>query len=118
MQAIPFPTMPLENAERSAVPADKVISGTPEAAHKILYSSPSGEFHAGIYESSIGKWKVSYTEDEFCTLLEGEVILTNAKGEARDFQAPQSFLIPAGFEGTWESVTNVRKYFVIYEKAA
>ncbi len=49
---------------------------------------------------------------------EGHVRLTNDKGEAQDFKAPESFLVPSGFAGTWEAVTPVRKFFVIYEKAA
>jgi len=117
MKVIPFPTMPLEDATWDAVEADRVVSGTPTRTHKVLYSSKSDEFHAGIYECSVGKWQVSYSEDEFCTLLEGHVRLTHDSGTAQDFHAPQSFLVPSGFKGTWEAVTPVRKYFVIYEKA-
>ncbi len=118
MKIIPCPTAPLENAAWDAVEADRVVSGQPKRTHKMLYSSKSDEFHSGIYECTAGKWKVTYNEDEFCTLIEGHVRLTNEQGEAQDFMAPESFLVPSGFKGTWEAVTPVRKFFVIYEKAA
>jgi len=33
------------------------------------------------------------------------------------YRAGDSFLIPSGFKGTWETIEPVRKFFVIYEKA-
>ena len=115
---IPFPAAPLTDPAWEDVPADKVISGQPKAAYSMLYTDPSGRFHSGIYECTPGKWRVSYDEDEFCTLLEGRVILTDAAGATREFAAPDSFLIPAGFSGTWEAATPLRKIFVIHEPAA
>ncbi|MBI1216252.1 MAG: DUF861 domain-containing protein [Alphaproteobacteria bacterium] len=118
MSVIPFPTAPLEAPEWEHVEAEKVISGQPKSAYKLLYSDPSGRFHSGLYECTPGKWHVSYSEDEFCTLLEGHVVLTNDKGKAQEFSAPDSFLIPSGFSGTWEATTPVRKIFVVHEQTA
>jgi len=116
MQVIRFSPAPLANAERSAVDAAKIVDGTPDQAFDVIYTSQSGELSAGIYECSAGKWHVSYSEDEFCTLTEGTVRLTDDHGKTEEFRAPDSFMIPAGFKGTWEAVTPVRKFFVIYEK--
>lgn len=116
MSIVHFSPAPLANAERSAVDSAKVVSGTPEHAFDVRYTSKSGEFCAGVYECSAGKWRVSYSEDEFCTLTEGTVRLTDDAGKTEEFCAPASFLIPAGFSGTWEAVTPARKFFVIYEK--
>ncbi len=116
MKIIPYPSSPLENPAWEAVAPEKIISGTPKLAYKILYTSPSEVFYSGIYECTPGKWAVSYNEDEFCTLIEGHVRLTNEKGETQDVKAPESFMIPSGYKGTWEAVTNVRKFFVMYEK--
>lgn len=116
MQVIRFSPAPLSGAERSAVDAAKVISGTPDHAFDVTYTSQSGDMSAGIYECTAGKWHVSYSEDEFCTLVEGTVRLTDADGTTTEFTAPASFLIPSGFKGTWEAVTPARKFFVIYEK--
>ena|SRR6218665_170874 len=116
MPVLRFSPAPLSHAERSAIDAAKVVSGTPDHAFDVTYTSQSGEMSAGVYECSAGKWRVSYSEDEFCTLTEGTVRLTDDNGKTEEFRAPESFLIPAGFSGTWEAVTPVRKFFVIYEK--
>jgi uncharacterized cupin superfamily protein len=117
LKVITFPQAPLKDAAWEEVEKDKLISGQPKRAWKALYSSASEEFHTGIYECTPGSWKVSYYEDEFCTLIEGRLKMTSEQGETQEFQAPVSFLIPAGYKGTWEAVTKLRKYFVIYEKA-
>lgn len=117
MKIVPFPTEPLKDMEWTAVAPEKIISGQPKSTYKILYTSKSEELYSGIYECTPGKWKVSYAEDEFCTLIEGKLRMTNDKGEMQEFAAPDSFLIPAGFSGTWEPLSHLRKFFVIYEKA-
>jgi hypothetical protein len=48
-----------------------------------------------------------------CHILEGEVRLTDKDGTARTFGAGESFVVSAGFEGTWENLTHVRKVFFI-----
>lgn len=116
MKVIACPSSPLKDASWEPVAPDRLISGAPKTAYHILHTSSSGEFTSGVYECTPGKWHVSYAEDEFCTLLEGHVRLTNQQGESQDFKAPDSFLIPSGYVGTWEAVTKVRKLFVIYEK--
>lgn len=116
MTPISFPAGPLQGVEWTPVEADKVVSGAPQQAYQILYSKEG--FTAGLYECTSGKWRVDYAgEDEFCTLIEGTVRL-EGNGVTHEYAAPQSFLIPAGFVGTWEAVTRVRKYFVIHEGAA
>lgn len=118
MPIIPFDDKPLTDCPRTPVDASKVIKGTPDHAFRVLHSSVSDEFTAGIYECSAGTWRVSYSEDEFCTITEGTVRLTENNGETQEFRAPASFVIPSGFAGTWEAVTPVRKFFVIYEKTS
>lgn len=117
MKVVLHPDAPLKNPDWQPVAPDRVMSGAPLQAFEVCYTSPSGEFTSGIYQSTAGAWRVAYTEDEFCTLIEGHVRLTDAASNKTDeFHAPASFVIPAGFTGTWESVTDVRKHFVIYEK--
>lgn len=114
--AIACPTDPLHNAQWSPVASEKLVSGAPQTAYSVLHASSDGNFTAGIWECTAGKWRTNYlTDDEFCTLIEGHVVLTPESGPALEFRAPASFIIPRGFKGTWEAVTKVRKYFVIYE---
>ena len=117
MRVIPFPAEPLQDAEWNAVAPEKVASGTPKSTYKVIYTSKTEEFSAGIYECTAGKWKVSYSEDEFCTLIEGKLRMTSDAGDTQEFAAPDSFVIPSGYSGYWEPLTDLRKFFVIYEKA-
>jgi uncharacterized cupin superfamily protein len=116
LSPFPFPETPLAPDDFEPVDAEKVIDGTPAQAFHVIYTSASGDFCTGIYACTAGKWRVSYSEDEFCTLTKGTVRLTNTAGETQEFTAPASFLIPSGFAGTWEAMGDVQKNFVIYEK--
>jgi len=116
LSVLSFPIAPLASDAFEPVDAAKVIEGSPLQAFRVTYTSASGDFCTGIYACTAGKWRVSYSEDEFCTLTKGTVRLTNTVGEMQEFTAPDSFLIPSGFSGTWEAVGDVQKNFVIYEK--
>ena len=116
MKLITYPVVKMEDTDWVPVDPAKIISGAPRCTYKILYTNPSKEFYTGVYECSTGKWHINYEEDEFCTLSEGQVRLTPNEGETQEFTAPATFTIPAGFQGTWEALGYVRKYFAIYEK--
>lgn len=116
MKIISCPSSPLKKPVWEPIAKDKVIKGHPKQAYEVLYTSASEEFFTGIWQGTPGKWRVHYTEDEFCTLIEGSIRLTPPKGKSQTFKAPCSFMIPSGYKGTWESLTKVRKFFVIYDK--
>ena len=103
-----------ENYEAEAA---KVIAGSSAQSVWNGYSDKSEQFHCGIWEGAVGKWRVNYTEEEFCLLLEGRVVLTNATGEAQSFEKGDAFVVPAGFDGIWENFEPARKYYAIFEKA-
>jgi hypothetical protein len=92
-----------------------VVSGDPVTHLQNYFSDTTGQFFSGVWESSAGKWSVSYTENEFCGILSGRVILTSADGTAQEFKAGDAFVIPAGFAGTWETLEPVRKWYAIFE---
>jgi uncharacterized cupin superfamily protein len=48
-----------------------------------------------------------------CHILEGTVRLTDADGVAKTFGPGHSFVVAAGFKGTWENITPVRKVYFI-----
>lgn len=97
----------------AAIDPEKVISGEPIATTENVYTSEAGSFFSGVWSSSEGKWRVSYDEEEFCILLSGRVELTDAEGKSETFSAGDAFVIPAGFEGTWETLSPVRKLYAI-----
>jgi hypothetical protein len=100
----------------SPVSPDRLVTGAPEQAFDVLHTSADGNFATGLYVCTIGAWRVHYNEDEFCTLIDGHVRLTAEDGTVQEFKAPASFTIPSGYQGTWEAVTPVKKFFAIYEK--
>lgn len=96
-----------------AVAADRLVSGTPLAKVRNAYSAADGHFDTGVWESTPGRWRVRYTEHEVCVLLAGQVRL-HGGGEVREYRAGDTFIVPAGFEGDWETVETARKIYVIY----
>ena len=98
------------------LPPEKLISGNPKQTAWTDYTDPSGRFFAGFWQSEVGKWRIAYTEEEYCELLEGKSVITDAAGHAVTVSAGDRFVIPRGFAGTWEVVEPTRKLFVIYEQ--
>lgn len=105
-------------AEESTPPPERRISGEPRLAVSNHYADPSGQFFAGTWSSGIGRWRVSYTEHEFCHLIEGRVVLTADDGREWRFGPGSSWVIPAGFSGTWETVEPAIKRYAIFEQRA
>lgn len=104
-------------AEESAPAAERVLEGAPRTTVRNHYCDASSQFFAGNWSSTVGKWRVTYTEHEFCHLLEGRVVLTSDDGREWRFGPGDAWVIPAGFSGTWETVEPATKRYAIFEKA-
>ena len=102
--------------EADTIAADKLIAGN--AATKLWhqFTDTTGQFHVGQWASEACKLSVIYDENELCVIVEGEVELTDADGTTTRYKAPDAFVIPAGFKGTWESLTPVRKIYAAFEE--
>lgn len=97
------------------VPApDRVLAGTPHNRTWNAYETPDGRFFSGIWESDPGKWRIEYTEAEFCHILSGVSRIAGDDGSAREVRAGDAFVIPPGFAGTWEVIETTRKHYAIY----
>lgn len=94
----------------------EVLAGRPVTTLHNYYSSSDEKFFSGVWESTVGSWRVNYTEDEFCTLLAGKAVLRGDDGSSQTFVAGDAFVIPAGFTGSWETVEPVRKLYAIYQR--
>lgn len=78
------------------------------------FSAPRKNAVAGIWEAGAHLERCACDYDELCHILAGSVRLTDAEGVAKTFAAGDSFVVAAGFEGTWENLTPVRKlYFIL-----
>lgn len=77
------------------------------------FQSPGKGAMAGIWEAEPHLERCACDYDELCHILEGEVRLTDADGKSQSFGPGDSFVVAAGFRGTWENLTAVRKVFFI-----
>lgn len=104
--------------EEYFVAAEKLITGNPKQTLWMQYTDASGQFMVGFWRSQVGKWKIAYTEEEYCTMLSGISVVTHSDGTAMTVRAGDSFVIPRGFVGTWEVVEETTKRFVMVDKGA
>jgi uncharacterized cupin superfamily protein len=97
------------------VPADRLLSGTPRTRTIMLYESPAQKLYAGVWEATVGKWRIAYTEWEYVEVISGSCVLEGDTGEKIEAGPGRKFVIEPGFTGTWEVLTPMRKSWVIRE---
>lgn len=102
-------------AKDTPISPDRIVSGAPLTGILPSYENQERGFYVGQWASDIGAWRVSYTEDELCTILSGSGKLRGDDGSILEFEAGQSFVIPRGFQGIWETTEPVRKIYAIVE---
>ncbi|MDE0748334.1 MAG: cupin domain-containing protein [Porticoccaceae bacterium] len=109
----------MKSAELESIPpwpTGVVLSGANEHWQKVVHQ---GDFVVALYESMPALIDVSdpFPYDEFVTVLEGEVILTSLSGEKQAYAVGDSFLVPKGWQGTWDMPVKFREMIVIETKA-
>ena len=98
---------------------DPALVDTPYAARSWrCFQSGDGRAVSGIWEAGPHLERCDCDFDEMCHILEGKVRLTDAAGNSRSFGPGDSFVVAAGFRGTWENLGFVRKVFFILGAAA
>ena len=98
---------------------DMVMSGAPVESGYNFYTDQSGQYTAGVWECTAGKTRIeSFPVDEYCIILAGRVVITDAQGKGEEFKTGEAFVIPRGFNGTWDMPETVRKFYVIFERKA
>ncbi|MET0291740.1 MAG: cupin domain-containing protein [Steroidobacteraceae bacterium] len=106
---------PFADAEPYRPASDRILAGDPVQRVWNLFSSADGRFHSGLWACERGKWRVVFTESEFCHLLEGVIVVTSEDGAVHRYEAGDAFVSPAGFTGIWEVLEPARKRYAIYE---
>lgn len=104
MDSVPQPRLFQRGASAS--------SGSPTVTEE-FFASAGGQFRAGYWASAPQKVAIAYDKDEICVLLEGSVVLTDSEGRATTYRKGDTFVIPRGFQGTWETVEPVQKFYAI-----
>jgi uncharacterized cupin superfamily protein len=114
---IDFRNAPAETSV-SRPAADKLLEGSPQHTARNFFSDTTGQFFAGVWESTPGRWRVRYSENEFCHITRGKVLVEDESGHSWAFEAGDSFVIPAGFAGVWKVLEPLSKLYVIFEPAS
>ncbi len=87
--------------------------GSPTMKTWIEHAPADGKFLTGYWEATPGTYNVIYNADELVHMFKGKAILTEDGGESRTFVGGDSFLVEAGFKGTWKTIEKVQKIFAI-----
>ena len=97
---------------------DRLVSGNPQRITWNHYTNEGGEFSCGIWECATGCWNIRFAagKEEFFCVISGQVRLHGKDGAAVDIGPGEAAVIPANFEGRFEVLQPVRKYYVIYAK--
>jgi len=105
----------LQTGESANPSPERILSGIPRTRVSNQYADGSQQFFCGVWSSTSGKWRIRYTEHELCVLFEGRVRIESIGGDRHEFRAGDAFVVPAGFEGTWEVVEPCKKWYAVFE---
>lgn len=97
--------------ETSRPEPSKLLAGDP--VHTTWNIEEREGLFAGLWESTPGRWRVDYSEWEYCRILSGLSILTEDGEAPVTLRAGDSIVIRPGFRGSWEVVETTRKDYVI-----
>ena len=89
---------------------DRLISGAPVFTTWNLEEADG--LYAGIWRSTPGRWRVVYSEWEYCRILEGRSVVHGPDG-ALEVGPGDSFVLRPGFDGDWEVLETTVKEYVI-----
>ena len=97
---------------------ENVIEGEPVETGHNHFTDATGQLTAGVWECTAYTSQIeSYPVDEFCFILSGRVVLTDADGHAETFNAGECFVIPKGLKGIWHMPETLRKFYVIFDNS-
>ena len=105
----------LQTGESANPSPEKILAGIPRTRVSNQYADNTQQFFCGLWTSTSGKWRIRYTEHEFCVLIEGRVRIESISGEKHDLRAGDAFVVPAGVEGIWEVVEPCMKWYAVFE---
>ena len=95
---------------------EKVLAGDP--VHTTWNMEDRDGLYCGMWQSTPGKWRVSYAEWEYVYIHSGHSVLTDENGTVTHLRAGDSYIIKPGFKGTWEVLETCRKIYVAFEQKA
>ncbi|WP_180059902.1 MULTISPECIES: cupin domain-containing protein [unclassified Acinetobacter] len=94
---------------------DRLVQGNPKRETASMYAHPNMD--CGIWQCEVGAWNIVFApnKQEFFTILEGLVRIYDQQGGYIEVSAGQAGIIPPSFQGKFEVVEAVKKYYVVVE---
>jgi hypothetical protein len=96
--------------EPAPIPAEDVISGSPESTMAILWRSDDDTLYNGVWHCTPGVFMLSHPGETIC-LVEGRATITPEGGEPVTVVPGEVVFIPEGTRARWEVHETVRKAF-------
>jgi uncharacterized protein len=101
--------------ESDAIPAEWLLSGTPETRKKLLLRTDDLLAQVLIWECGAVSYKWHYTSDEAYIVISGEGFMTDEKGVEHRFGPGDVAFFPSGTNATWRHPDHFRKVAFLKE---
>jgi len=93
-----------------------VVDGEPIEHGHNFFTDASGQLTAGVWECTPYTQEIdAYPVNEYCHILSGKVVITDADSASQTFQPGDSFVIAKGTRCTWHMPETTRKFYVIFD---
>jgi uncharacterized cupin superfamily protein len=96
--------------ESAPIPAEDIISGSPESSMAILWRSDDNTLYNGVWHCTPGVFMLTHPGETIC-LVEGRATITPEGGEPVTVLPGEVVYIPEGTVARWEVHETVRKAF-------
>jgi uncharacterized cupin superfamily protein len=100
-------------------PPEILISGSPVQASRTWFEDVTGQFSAGVWETTAyHRMVVPFPRYELMHPVEGQVTIADDAGRTETFHAGDVFLMPLGALTSWETPGRLKKIFCTFQPTA
>lgn len=102
--------------EPAPIPAEDVISGSPESTMAILWRSEDDKLYNGVWHCTPGVFMLTHPGETIC-LVEGKATITPEGGEPVTVVPGEVVYLPEKMRARWEVHETVKKAFHSYDSS-
>lgn len=100
--------------EPAPIPAEDIISGSPESTMAILWRSEDDKLYNGVWHCTPGEFMLTHPGETIC-LVEGSATITPEGGEPVTVAPGEVVYLPEKMRARWEVHETVKKAFHSYD---
>ncbi len=94
----------------------RYVGDVPEQTIKVYFQDATEQMTVGMWTTTEMHTKPApFPRNELMHILEGEVTLTDDKGNQTTYKAGDTFMVPKGITYQWDSTGHVKKIFCIFQ---